>query len=177
MAMLAGILARRGLTGADSDAYVFASPDGEPLEYSNFRHRRWLPACEAAGVKGLQFHDLRRANATGLVAEGVDLKTAQSRLGHSDPRLTLAIYAQKTTDGDRHAADLLGDRFMGKNDPSRESRAMDARWNGPGREGGATEVTPDLRRYQSGRRDLNPRPQRPERCALPSCATSRRDRV
>ncbi len=26
----------------------------------------------------------------------------------------------------------------------------------------------------SGRRDLNPRPQRPERCALPSCATSRR---
>ena len=25
----------------------------------------------------------------------------------------------------------------------------------------------------SGRRDLNPRPQRPERCALPSCATSR----
>ena len=26
---------------------------------------------------------------------------------------------------------------------------------------------------ESGRRDLNPRPQRPERCALPSCATSR----
>ena len=25
----------------------------------------------------------------------------------------------------------------------------------------------------SGRRDLNPRPQRPERCALPNCATSR----
>ena len=91
MAMLAGILARRGLTGADTEAYVFASPDGEPLEYSNFRYRRWLPACEAAGIKGLQFHDLRRANATGLVAEGVDVKTAQSRLGHSDPRLTLAI--------------------------------------------------------------------------------------
>ena len=177
MAMLAGILARRGLTGADSDAYVFASPDGEPLEYSNFRYRRWLPACEAAGVKGLQFHDLRRANATGLVAEGVDLKTAQSRLGHSDPRLTLAIYAQKTTEGDRQAADLLASRFMQNSDASREPRAMDARWSGPGREGGATEVTPDLRSSQSGRRDLNPRPQRPERCALPSCATSRRAKV
>ena len=47
MAMLAGILARRGLTGADADAYVFASPDGEPLEYSNFRYRLWLPACGA----------------------------------------------------------------------------------------------------------------------------------
>ena len=30
------------------------------------------------------------------------------------------------------------------------------------------------RNFLSGRRDLNPRPQRPERCALPSCATSRK---
>ena len=54
MAMLAEILARRGLTGADVDAYVFASPDGEPLEYSNFRYRHWLPACDVAGLWGLQ---------------------------------------------------------------------------------------------------------------------------
>lgn len=118
MAMLAGILARRGLTGADSDAYVFASPDGEPLEYSNFRYRRWLPACEAAGVKGLQFHDLRRANATAMVLDGVDVKTAQTRLGHSDPRLTLAIYAQATNEGDRLAAERLGARFMQLGDES-----------------------------------------------------------
>jgi hypothetical protein len=26
-----------------------------------------------------------------MLAEGVDVKTAQARLGHSDPRLTLAI--------------------------------------------------------------------------------------
>jgi integrase len=144
MAMLAEILVRRRLTGADSDAYVFASPDAEPLEYSNFRYRHWLPACEAAGLKGLQFHDLRRANATGLVAEGVDLKTAQSRLGHSDPRLTLAIYAQKTTEADRQAADLLASRFMDFRDGPRLGRAMDARWSGPGRETGPEETGPDL---------------------------------
>ena len=34
-------------------------------------------------------------------------------------------------------------------------------------------LAPVLRSLESGRRDLNPRPQRPERCALPSCATSR----
>jgi integrase len=144
MAMLAEILVRRRLTGADSDAYVFASPDAEPLEYSNFRYRHWLPACEAAGLKGLQFHDLRRANATGLVAEGVDLNTAQSRLGHSDPRLTLAIYAQKTTEADRQAADLLASRFMEFPDGPRLARAMDARWSGPGRETGPEETGPDL---------------------------------
>jgi integrase len=56
------------------------------------------------GLDGLGFHDLRRLNATVLVAEGVDVKTAQSRLGHSDPRLTLAVYAQATDDADRAAA-------------------------------------------------------------------------
>src|SRR5437773_2902484 len=54
------------------------------------------------------------------------------------------------------------------------AREMDAGWFDSERESRATEVTPDLRFSQSGRRDLNPRPQRPERCALPSCATSRR---
>jgi len=43
---------------------------------------------------GVTFHDLRRANATALVHAGVDMKTAQARLGHSDPRLTLGVYAQ-----------------------------------------------------------------------------------
>jgi hypothetical protein len=32
-----------------------------------------------------------------LVSTCVDIKTAQTRLGHSDPRLTLAIYAQSWT--------------------------------------------------------------------------------
>ena len=41
---------------------------------------------------------------------------------------------------------------------------------GTGRGGPEPAPTPLL---WSGRRDLNPRPQRPERCALPSCATSR----
>ena len=40
------------------------------------------------------------------------MKTAQTRLGHSDPRLTLAVYAQALSDSDRRAADRLGHRFM-----------------------------------------------------------------
>lgn len=68
---------------------------------------------KAAGLDGLNFHDLRRTDATATVAESVDIKTAQARLGHSDPRLTLAIYAQATTEGDRSAASKLGARLMG----------------------------------------------------------------
>ena len=112
MAMLGEHLARRGVTGADVDAIVFVGPRGSPLDYSTWLHRSWQPACRAAGLEGLHFHDLRHTNATGMVAAGIDVKTAQARLGHSDPRLTLGIYAQATSDGDRAAADLLGSLFM-----------------------------------------------------------------
>ena len=42
-------------------------------------------ATEKVRYEGLGFHDLRRAHATGLLAEGVDVKTAQTLLGHSEP--------------------------------------------------------------------------------------------
>lgn len=58
------------------------------------------------------FHDLRRTSATGLVAAGVDVKTAQSRLGHSQVRLTLELYAQAVTEQDRNASDVLAAVLM-----------------------------------------------------------------
>jgi integrase len=67
-----------------------------------------------SGALHLVFHDLRRVNATVLVAEGIDLKTAQTRLGHSDPRLTMAVHAQATSAADRDAADRLAHRLLGR---------------------------------------------------------------
>jgi len=43
---------------------------------------------------------------------GVDLKTVQARLAHSEPRLTLAIYAQATSKADRRAAEAQAGRLM-----------------------------------------------------------------
>src|SRR5205085_5928849 len=86
-------------------------PKGGPLDYGHFGQRVWNPAT-GAGLTGLAFHDLRRANATGIVFDGVDLKTAQTPLGHGDPRLTIAVYAQATTAADEAAAERLGTRFM-----------------------------------------------------------------
>ena len=71
-------------------------------------------ATYAAGVPATGFHDLRRAATTALLLEGVDVKTAQVRLGHSDPRLTIAVYAQATNEGDRNATAKLGARFFPK---------------------------------------------------------------
>ena len=42
----------------------------------------------------------------------MNLKTAHTRLGHSDPRLTIAVYAQATTAADAAAAEALGTGSM-----------------------------------------------------------------
>lgn len=113
------------------------APDGGVLRYSNWLRRVWWPACVAAGVgrmveddatgkvryEGLGFHDLRRAAATGLVAEGVDVKTAQGLLGHSDSRLTLDHYAQVVTEQGEAAAKAMGRRFL--RPAPRDERAME----------------------------------------------------
>ncbi len=53
-------------------------------------------------------------NATSLVEAGVNVKTAQRRLGHSDIRQTLEVYAQATDEADQVAADRLGALFLGE---------------------------------------------------------------
>ena len=74
--MLAAHLHRRGLTAADRDAWVFAWPSGRHLSYSAWR-KHWVRAVKAAGLpERFGFHDLRRANATGLVTSGIDVRTA-----------------------------------------------------------------------------------------------------
>jgi hypothetical protein len=111
--MLSAHFEQAGLTPAESDALVFTDEDGGPLRYSNWRRRVWLHAAKEAGCEGAGFHDLRRLNATTLVVGGIDVKTAKVRLGHADPRMTLAIYAFAPASVDR-AADVIGERFFGQ---------------------------------------------------------------
>ena len=135
--MLREHIARRGLREDESDALLFPAPGGGMLRYSNWLRRVWYPATVAAGLGrfvtddatgrqryvGLGFHDLRRANATGLVADGVDIKTAQALLGHSNPQLTLGLYAQAVVSMGEAAAEAMAARFLS---PARDERAMES---------------------------------------------------
>jgi integrase len=98
----------------DPGALVFTNTEGAPIRYDNWRRRVWLPATRVAGCEGAGFHDLRRLAATSLVLAQVDVKTAQVRLGHSDPRLTLAVYAAAPVEADRAAAVRLEEQFFGE---------------------------------------------------------------
>ena len=46
-----------------------------------------------------------------MVAAGVDLKTAQRRLGHANVTLTMQVYARATAEADRRAAELVAEQF------------------------------------------------------------------
>jgi hypothetical protein len=121
-----------------------------PLRHSNWLRRVWQPACVTAGLgrmvtvegrrskryEGPGFHDLRRVNATALVGEGVAVKTPQVRRGHSNPRLTLALYAQSTEAADKAAAGALG--------RGSSARGMNAGWPAGRGMAGAPEMPSDL---------------------------------
>jgi integrase len=120
--ILAKHMATYGLTVADKGRFLFEEPGQLPLRYPNWRRSIWIPAAAAAGHAGAGFHDLRRASATALVNRGIDLKTAQVRLGHSDPRLTLQVYAEVVQESEQRAAASLGDHFL----PGKPRRVADS---------------------------------------------------
>jgi integrase len=93
-----------------SGGYLFHSQKGRVPTASDLR-KRFTEACKRAGIKGATIHDLRRMHATLAIANGVDVKTVQRRLGHSSLAMTLGIYAQATAEGDAKAADVL-DRLL-----------------------------------------------------------------
>lgn len=66
-----------------------------------------------SGYEGKDLHCLRHTQATLLVANGVDIKTVQGRLGHSDSSVTMDIYTHTVKENDREAADVIGKVLTG----------------------------------------------------------------
>jgi hypothetical protein len=66
------------------------------------------------GFEDLKFHELRHTQATQLLANGVDIKTVQTRMGHAIPSITLAWYAHAIPGNDQAAAVMLDDLFASK---------------------------------------------------------------
>jgi len=70
----------------------------------------WRHAREAAGIpKKWRLHDLRHWSATTAIGAGTDVRTVANRLGHSNPAMTLKVYAHALAAADAGAAQALGD--------------------------------------------------------------------
>lgn len=81
---------------------VFTTPAGQPIHGPNLSKylRRDL---RAVGLPVVTVHQLRHSCASWWLAEGVDIKTVSTLLGHTDPRITMALYLHVSGDLKRDA--------------------------------------------------------------------------
>ena len=77
-----------------STRWVFAGGTGEPLRLENVLRRDMKPALVKAKIKWHGWHALRRGLGTNLHTLGVDGKTIQAILRHSDLSTTMAFYVK-----------------------------------------------------------------------------------
>lgn len=92
---------------------VCCSDVGGVLDTYNFG-RWWRAFREQNGFEGWRLHELRHTQATQLLANGADVKTVQTRLGHASASITLNFYAHAVPGNDEKAADLMGEIMAGK---------------------------------------------------------------
>ncbi len=143
--------------GVESE-YVFVDRNGNPFKDVK---RSFATALSRAGVKDFRFHDLRYTFASHLIMAGIDLTTVKELLGHKDITMTLR-YAHLAPSHKMNAVKVLEER-METND--KNIHVLHNHFTINENRGKGQVISP----YDnwSGRLDLNQRPRRPERRALP----------
>jgi len=91
-----------GKSLTDSD-FVFAQPDGTPLDPSTVTHI-FGRVVHKAGLE-LRLHDLRHSYTSIMIAAGVNIKAISQSLGHANIGITLDTYGHLLPGMGRTAAE------------------------------------------------------------------------
>jgi integrase len=78
--------------GASDARWVFSGEAGEPLNPNTVSYE-FRKAVAASGLRAIPLHGLRHTHATILLSAGVPVHIVSSRLGHSNPTITMNVYA------------------------------------------------------------------------------------
>ena len=81
--------------------YVFATETGKPAHRRTVVRNGLEASLRRAKIDHLRFHDLRHTFASILIAQGLDVVFVSDQLGHSDPAVTLRVYAKMFDPKDR----------------------------------------------------------------------------
>ena len=109
---------------------IFLTPRGKPWVDARRNALRLLrETLENAGVllvdgrgRKVDIHALRHTFASRLARAGVPLQKAQRLLGHSDPKLTAAIYTHLETEDLRDAVDAMAEVLPAFDEPPYRGR-------------------------------------------------------
>ena len=86
---------------------LFPTRNGNPVAAPNF-HKSWKAMLRRAGLpESLTFHQLRHGAASLLLSQGVPVSIVSKYLRHSNPGVTLTIYAHVLDETGGLAADAM----------------------------------------------------------------------
>lgn len=89
---------------------VMPLPDGTPWPPDRFTDD-YITFTRRVTAREIRFHDLRHTHASELLRRGIPIKTVSQRLGHSNPTVTLNIYAHVMSGDDEKAAQTTDDIY------------------------------------------------------------------
>ena len=95
----------------DNDLIFPNSNTGKPWTHSYVR-KIFADTCERAGVRYRPPHNMRHTCASLLLHQGENLKLVSKQLRHSDPKITLSIYAHLLPDVGKEALVRLDDTIL-----------------------------------------------------------------
>jgi integrase len=85
---------------------IFPSSIGTPFGQSNVQ-KDFIKVLNTANLQRIRFHDLRHTAASLILNHGVPALVVSKILGHSNPSVTLNIYAHSTLDMQSKAASIM----------------------------------------------------------------------
>jgi integrase len=85
---------------------LFVNAQGRRLSANKLREKVLHPFLERLGIPLGGFHSLRHGAASALLADGATPAVVQKQLRHSDPRITLGVYAHAVGNQQREAVEI-----------------------------------------------------------------------
>jgi integrase len=101
-----------GMGKAGAEDLVFPRWDGSPWPPDRLSST-WAKTVSTLKLPRVTFHALRHTHASQLIAAGLDVVTVSRRIGHSNPTVTLAVYAHLFGNTDERAAVAVEDALAG----------------------------------------------------------------
>lgn len=86
---------------------VFPNLRGNPIDATSMLRLDFHPAMKKAKIGRVRFHDLRHTYASLLIDQGENVKYIQRQLGHTNPTVTLNVYAHLIRDQNQEAVRRL----------------------------------------------------------------------
>jgi integrase len=91
---------------SNGEGFLFHTSKGTPIDASNFYRWGWRPTLREAGLpETLPYHRLRHGAGSLMLNQNVPVPVVSKYLGHSNPGITMKIYAHQIDGTSGMAAD------------------------------------------------------------------------